>query len=60
MNLKTEVYFRNHRWWFAVLELGRLGQTLERLISRPCRNRRDAHKQAVQALALERTRRNAA
>lgn len=60
MRLSSEVYFRNRRWWFAVLELGRLGQTLERLICRPCRNRKDARIQANQALAHERSKRDAA
>lgn len=62
--LTSEVYFRKPansrpgRWWFAVLELGRLGQTLDRLICRRCRNKNDAHRQAAEALVHERIKRN--
>ena len=58
--LSTEVYFFKGRWRYAVVELGRLRQVIDRIFSRPCRNRKDAHKQAVQALAHERNKRHAA
>lgn len=56
----TEIYYRNRRWWFAVIELGRLGQTLERLIVRRCHNKTDARVQAAQALKHVRSQRDAA
>lgn len=55
----TEVYFFNRRWRFALWERGPLGQPLERLITRPCRNKKDAHQQAREALIQERNKRNA-
>lgn len=58
--IASEIYFHKRRWWFAVIEQGRLGQTLERLIVRPCKNRKDARRQAVEALIHERNKRNAA
>lgn len=57
--LKTEVYFSNRRWRFSVIEVGSLGQAIERLYTRRCENRRDATTQAAQALQHERNKRNA-
>ena len=58
--LSTEVFYQNRRWWFAVIEIDRLGQVLERPILRRCFNRKDAYRQACEALKLERNKHNAA
>ena len=64
--LTSEVYYRlpvagqSGRWWFAILELGRLGQILDRLVVRRCRDRKDARRQAAEALKNERNKRDAA
>lgn len=61
--LATEVYYhktsrRPGRWWYAVLELGRLGQVLERVACRRCRDKKEARRLARTALAHERNKRN--
>lgn len=50
MLLHPEVYYRNHRWWFAVTEKGRLGETVDYLLRRVCRTKKDAYAQAKQAV----------
>lgn len=56
--ISTEVYFHKGRWRFAVVQLGRLGQVIDRLYSRVCRNRKAAHQQALQALDHEKSKAN--
>ena len=55
--LTTEIYYRkpadgrHGRWWFEVIELGHLGQAIDRLVQRCCRDKQDAHRQAPLTLA---------
>ena len=63
--LTSEIYYRKPpngpgRWWFAIVELGGLRQVLDRVIVRRCRDKKDAHRQADEALRHEREKRHAA
>ena len=57
--LSTEVFHQNRRWRYAVIEVGSLGQTLERVLCRACRNSKEARREAKEALEYERSKRNA-
>lgn len=64
--LTYEVFYRkpanghSGRWWYAILELGHLGQVIDRLIVRRCRDKKEARRQAAEALKNERNKRDAA
>ena len=49
--LSTEVYYHHGYWWFALVELGRLGQILDRSLCKRCKGPKDARTQAAAALA---------
>lgn len=55
--LARQVYHYHKRWWFAIVELGRLGQVIDWIKRRRCRNMKDAYMQAASALEEERRKR---
>jgi hypothetical protein len=48
--ISSETYYRNHRWWFAVNEVGKRGQWIDTVVRRLARNGKDAKKQAACAV----------
>ena len=54
--LTSEIYYRAARrdrghWYFAIVKLGRLRQVVDRLVTRRCSSREDAHRLAAETLA---------